>query len=236
MALIVSNKSPKELEYMRAFSKQLVLEMSDDAWEYRFLKQSTELEQLLREAFLADIVCIDVTMQASIHFAEHVRKTNPKSFMVLVSDTAVSPMTYMKPSIVAQSLLLRPYQAAQLREVFREAFVTYLHAYDSEDGSERFVVETREGRQLIAFEHILFFEAREKKIFLNMDKNEFSFYSTLEVVQESLPADFERCHRGFIVNKKKIKQIKLSQNTITLANGMEIPLSRAYKAIFKELR
>ena len=46
---------------------------------------------------------------------------------------------------------------------------------------------------------------------------------------DSLPEQFVRCHRGFIVNRKKIKTISYSQKLIFLNNDMLVPLSRGYK-------
>lgn len=47
---------------------------------------------------------------------------------------------------------------------------------------------------------------------------------------------FIRCHRGFLVNQKKIERVIFSKNLILLADGYEIPVSRTYKSILKEFR
>lgn len=235
ITLVISNKSPKEMDYMKKYSQQLVLELSDDSWSYYYLTTQEELKKFQHKEMNVDLVCIDVTMPSAIVFAEYIRKMSPESFMVLVADVKISPMKYIKPSIVAQSLLLRPYTAQQLYEILKEAFVTYLKAYQNETGEERFVIETREGRQLIPYEQIYYFEARDKKIIVNLNKVEYSFYSSLEEIQEKLPQRFLRCHRGFIINKNKIKSVKLSQSIITLSNDMLVPLSRTYKSVFKEI-
>ena len=80
-----------------------------------------------------------------------------------------------------------------------------------------------------------YFESREKKIYINTGSAEFSFYDTLDHLEESLPDDFLRCHRSFIVARRYVRTILLSQNTIVLEDGSAIPLSRTYKAVFKVL-
>ena len=60
-------------------------------------------------------------------------------------------------------------------------------------------------------------------------------FSTQDNLSEKLPEQFVRCHRGFIVNKHKIKKVALSQNLIFLTDGYDVPLSRSYKSVVKGL-
>ena len=99
-----------------------------------------------------------------------------------------------------------------------------------------FVVDNQEGRVLIEYSAIYFFEARNKKIYLNTGAREYGFYSTIEQLQEELGEQFIRCHRGFLVNQKKIERVVFAKNLIVLTDGYEIPVSRTYKSILKEFR
>ena len=38
-----------------------------------------------------------------------------------------------------------------------------------------------------------------------------------------------RCHRGYIVNMKKIESVSFAENNIVLSDSSNVPLSRTYR-------
>ena len=96
------------------------------------------------------------------------------------------------------------------------------------------VLENREGRLSIPFSHIYYLEVREKRVFVRLKEKEYSKYDTLEHMIQELPEGFIRCHRSFVVNGQCISRVKLSENCIYLADDIQVPLSRSYKAAIKE--
>ena len=154
----------------------------------------------------------------------------------MIASLKISPVTYMKPSIRAESLILKPFQSQQVDMAVKEAIQEVLKKYQNPDIDKVFVVDNQEGRVLIEYSAIYFFEARNKKIYLNTGAREYGFYSTIEQLQEELGEQFIRCHRGFLVNQKKIERGVFAKNLIVLTDGYEIPVSRTYKSILKEFR
>ena len=139
----------------------------------------------------------------------------------------------MRPAIGAESLLLKPLSAAQIQEVLSEAVRAYLDRFYRPDEKKVFVIEHKGGRSLVDYENIYFFESREKRVYLNTETEEYGFYDTLDQLETRLLGGFMRCHRSFLVNKKKIVKVFLSQNRLILENDFEIPLSRSYKPAVK---
>jgi DNA-binding LytR/AlgR family response regulator len=142
-------------------------------------------------------------------------------------------MEYLRPGIMASSLLLRPWNEKQAQEVLRELVQCLVKERGGTSG-QSYVIESREGTISIPYDNIYFFEAREKKIFVCTGKEEFGFYNTIDKLQEELPEQFIRCHRAFIVNSEKIRKIMLSRNIIFLSDDFDVPLSRSYKAVLKQ--
>ena len=143
-------------------------------------------------------------------------------------------LDHMRPSINAQSLLLKPLDSESVKEVLNESISSYITKFSEKDDDNFFVVETRGERELIPYDRILFYETREKKVFLNTGDMEYPFYGTLDQLEEKLADRFLRCHRSYLVNKSKINKIYLSQNHLLLNSGEEIPLSRSYKPGVKQ--
>ena len=189
------------------------------------------LEEFLKDKGLVDFICIDVTIRQGIYYAELMREHYPEAAIVLVADLTMSPVTYMKPSIMAAALLLKPLAVEPIRNTMDQLFEYFVDEITEEDV---FVVETKEDRQRIRYSSILYFEARAKKIYVCTADSEYGFYDTMEQLEKRLSDTFLRCHRSYIVNRQYIKKVMISRGIIMLQDNIEIPLSRSYKGVLKE--
>ena len=60
------------------------------------------------------------------------------------------------------------------------------------------------------------------------------FYSTLENIAQKIPNYFLRCHKGFVVNKHLVDRVLLSENSLRLVGGVQVPVSRSYREAVRE--
>lgn len=222
-----------ELDELKAVTKELAARLSEDIWRIEQMSSLKQLRAWLEETPLLDMLLYDVTRLGALDYLRQIRKSYRRAGLLILADRDTSPMTYLKPDIHADSLLLRPWSKEQVLEVLEEFIREYLET--SRGMEEQFyVIDTKEGSTRIPYDKIYYFEAREKKVYVCAGKEEFGFYYTIDKLTEELPEQFIRCHRGFVVNSLKIRKIMLSQNIICLADGFEVPLSRSYKADLKE--
>lgn len=212
----------------------LIAMVSEDEWKIKSMIKLEEFSEEYKKHSQIDISCFDVTSDGSVDTLEHLRKSDKKSMLVLISDLTVSPLKYMKPSLMAGALILKPMKNPVVSLTLREVLDAVCTPSDN-NSEKRFCVETKNGKQFIPFDKIIYFEAREKKIFVNTLYEEFAFYSSLDVLEQTLPESFVRCHRSYIVNKKKITQILFSRNTVFCGEKIAVPLSRSYKPALKEI-
>lgn len=232
------NKLKDEASELNRIMKDLAAKLTDEQWKIEAMLSQDELKILLEDKPLMDILLYDVTRDGDIELLEAIRKQYKLAFVMLLADVSVSPMKYMKPTIQAQSLLLRPYTKEQAYSTLHELVNGYVKAFheDSADGASSFIVESQEdGKISVPYDQIYYFEAMEKKVYVCTGVDEFGFYGTLDGLMEELPEGFMRCHRSFIVNTKKVLKVALSKNTIYLDDEYEVPLSRSYKPDFKEM-
>ena len=230
------DEHPAELEEIKHVVKEMAARLSEDRWE---IEQFSGLEQMrayLENLPLLDMFLYDVTRREALAYLRQIRKEYRMAGLLILADVDTSPMTYMRPDIHADSLLLRPWSGQQVWEVLEEFIREYLETADRVRGTKEqfYVIETKEGSIRIPYDRIYYFEAREKKVYVCAGNEEFGFYHTIDKLAEELPEQFIRCHRGFIVNALKIRKVMLSQNMICLADDFEVPLSRSYKADLKE--
>ncbi|MBQ3101169.1 MAG: LytTR family transcriptional regulator DNA-binding domain-containing protein [Clostridia bacterium] len=236
VSVLLNSGSAKELKYIEDLTRHLAAKISEEGWNHHAFNSMEDVLDFLCDNPLLDIACVDLTLEKGLDGAKRVRSLNPGTFMMVIANTHISPMSYISPDVMATSLILRPFNGAQLTEVFSKMIKAYFKKNTEKDIKEEvFVIEAKEGKQLIPYERIYCFEAREKKVFAVTDSMEYSFYDTIENLEEILPKYFIRSHRGFIVNSEKISKIMLSQNLIILDDETEVPLSRSYKGSFKGL-
>lgn len=207
---------------------------TEEYWEWMECSDVKDLQKLLEKDPRLHLACLDVTMEDAVDCAKEIRSRSSETYMILIADLTVSPAIYMRPTIGAESILLRPLDAGQIREVLSEAIGTYARRYLNADERKVFIIETRGIRELIEYGRICYFESREKKLFCNTGAEEYPFYGTLDQLEEQLGDSFIRCHRSFLANKKKVTRAFLSQNILELEGGIELPLSRSCKPVVRE--
>lgn len=237
IAMLIADHPAAERKLILQESKWQAARLTDDAWKWIECDTLEEAVEKTESSDKLDILCLDLTMQPTdrmISIAQTFRNAYPAAHMILIAHSRISPVKYMRPSINAQSLLLKPLDSESIKEVLEESIMSYSAKFSSKDSEQFFVIETRGERELISYDRIMFYETREKKVFLNTGDMEYPFYDTLDQLEERLAGRFLRCHRSYLVNRNKISKVYLSQNILILEDGEEIPLSRSYKPLLKQ--
>lgn len=235
VSILAYSKIEQDIVELSSVAKELIAKISEDYWEIRQMSSLKKMRDYLSEKPLIHLIIYDICDGESFKFLIEIRKRYPQTRFMILADTSISPMEYIRPDLRISALLLKPWSRKQAYSVLYDFMDEYLESYEKEgsNGIDSYVLETREGKINIPYEQIYFFEAREKKIYVCIGKEEYGFYSSIDKILIELPAFFVRCHRGFIVNTKKIRKIILSQSIIYLKDGFDVPLSRSYKAAFK---
>ena len=235
ISMLAYSHLKKELPVFKRKGVETLCRISEEDLDFTEHFDKEKLLEFLKSSPVIDISLVDVCADSGIDIAQSLRCDNQNMYIILLADMMTSPAKYIKPSILAGSLLLRPLNEEAIGSVFREAFCEYLRRFNGQQ-EESFVIDNREGRQLIPYSRITYFESRDKKIYINVGMREYSLYDTLDNLEGNLSSRFIRCHRSFIVNKDKIERIFLSKNYIELSDGDTVPLSRSYKKNFKDIK
>lgn len=226
-------KEAEDAELLRNAGRNVAAAMDLPEWQTKLLLSLRAFMECLVGNEEADIFCVDVTPEGAIGAAEDIRRKHEMSQLLILAGMDISPMLYLRPSIRASSLLLKPFTVEQAEKVMRE-LIQEIHRNNKNEAGT-YVIETKQEKILISYNDIKFFEAKERKIFLCTKARRIPFYSTLEQLGEELPKQFIRCHKGFIINSEQIERIDFTQNTIHLRDGFQIPVSRSYKSTIREL-
>jgi len=236
VSMLLYSSDEKEIHNVHALVKNLAAYLSEEKWETACFSSLKEIETFLEQQSLLNMACYDVTSNGSLDVLGKVRSCYADMLLMLIADASLSPMDYVRPDILASSLILRPFTKEAMKDKLKDLITEYLSKVENNSPEEAFIVETREGKTRVPYSQIYYVEARDKKIYFRLQNKEIAFNSTLEELEEKMPAGFLRCHRSFMVNQMHIEQILLSQSEIRLSHGIAVPLSRSYKPTFKAFK
>lgn len=217
-----------EISCISDIVKDIIAVRTDEKSNIQACFTRGELCDALERCDIEDIVFLDIRNESDIDLAIRVRKKYPAAKFMLLADQSISPEHYILPSIMASALLIRPYSYVGLQNQIRVFMETVFRQPEEEYGGA-FVLETKEGVTKIPYHLIYCFESGQKKIFIRLKNEEYSYYGTLDQLAAELPEFFVRCHRSFIINKKHLVKYLAAENLVILDDKTEIPVSRSYK-------
>lgn len=234
LSTLIFDSDQNEQKLIKKMVSDTVAIQSDESCNFDICVSEMDLKEQTVSHEMLDIACMDIMTDKGIGPSEEVRKKYSDSEMMLIVSESISPRIYMKPSVRASSVIFRPLAVDEASETISEVVQASLIKKQTLNDSNCLVIQTKEDILHLPFAGIDYIEARMKKLYIRADKEEFACNDTLDCMQEELPDQFIRCHRGYIVNKNRIKHIDLANNVITLINGLQVPMSRSYKSAVKE--
>ena len=231
--LAICNEKEEENIQLKKFSKEKIALSSEEKWDIFEYQKAKDFHAFVEEEPYLEVAYVDAVMESGLHAAKTMRKHCKDANLVIIADENTSPMQYLKPDIQPQALLLRPLKQEQTGTVLGDL---YRHLQrEKEEETDVFIMEERKQEKRIPFQKIAYFEAKDKKIYAIVENQEYGFYDTMANLEERLPEYFVRCHRSFLVNSKKIKNVYVKKGEIELEHDMIVPLSRSYRKSIKEL-
>ncbi len=88
-------------------------------------------------------------------------------------------------------------------------------------------------KQRVYLEELKFIKADKNYVEFHTSEKKFVDRNTLSTVMDELPPNFIQVHRSYVINRNFIKLI--TGTTVMLLPGIEIPISRTYKAHLKKV-
>lgn len=223
----------QQLLKIEKITKRHAAILSDDKWVMDFYNKIEEFKERIIEGKAQDIICYELEDDEGIDYAKYIRKSYEKALLILMADNSISPMKYIRPDIMPAGLIVQPASADDLYRVFLDVFESYVSSIVKKCDEGAYIISKKDRKVTIPYSSILYFEARNKKVYIRYEDKEIGFCDSLESVEEDLNEGFVRTHRSYIVNRKMIRKIMISKNTVLLKNKLEVPLSRKYKSTLK---
>ena len=234
ISMVIYSEDSADNIKIKKIVEDVIPVISEQKWDIKYYETLRRVERYLLVNKEINLLIFDITAPKAIIMLEELRRRYEDTFLLIIADTNISPMMYMKPNIRATSLILRPIEQVEMKDVIKAFLIDFIEKHESEDKEHIFKIESKGEVKYIPYESIYYFEARKRKIYLRTLTEEYIFSSTVDSLEQMLGEQFIRCHRSFIVNSRKIVSIVLSENIIKLTNDIIVPLSRGYKSSVKQ--
>lgn len=204
--------------FMEEFAK--LLEGYFKAHEISFeLSAFPNGKELLNAPTTPDIIFLDIKMEelSGLETARMIRKNNSRSKIIFL--TAYKQYVFHAFDVDASHYLLKPVKMEKL-----EAVLNHVIGQLTPPDMQYLTFQSGSSILRLPYSDILYLEVRDRKVSVHGRTGTADFYGKLENLEKTLPPQFFRCHRSFIVNMDSV--MRFDKTDLFLNNGEFIPVSK----------
>lgn len=229
--ILVDDEKPARSEliyFIDRFTTLDILNDFDDAVEaLEFVKQQKP-----------DLVFLDINMPRldGISFARQLKALGINTRIVFV--TAHREFAVEAFELEAYDYLLKPFSEARIFSLLSK--LNDIDTKNQRNYPEKLTLWKSEKMRVVPISDLCYVEVKEREVHLFTKEESYIVVSTISKFQKKLdPKMFFRCHRSYIINLDKIKEIVPSFNhtyQVKLSDVSDsIPVSRHYLSEFKQI-
>jgi len=167
-----------------------------------------------------DIILLDIIMDGmtGMELARTIRKSDLEAVIIFISSSR--DYVFEGYDVNALHYLTKPVDSGKLERLIRAAY--------KDTFQDCFLVFKSGGMNYrVAVKKIIVLETTGRKVEITLQDRVLYYPGTLTELLKKLPKDsFIRCHQGFAVNIRNIRE--LSRFDAIAVNGKKIPISRAH--------
>ncbi len=222
--IFICEDNPKQLNMFKEYVEKYILMQDYDLYlkcatgdPYKILNSISEMNGV-------GLYFLDIDLHTEINgltLAQEIRKLDPRCFIVFI--TTHSEMAYMTFSykVEAMDFIIKD-TFSNIQQNMHQCIVDAYLRYCSPNNQEQktFTISNAGKEYCIPFHDIIYFETSENfhKVLLHTENRLIEFQGKLKDIENILDERFCRCHRSFIVNSHKIKEINLKEHTVLMIN------------------
>ena len=231
MIRILAYGVKSEMQFLRAMLIRLSVQYEELDYKLNIFTAIEEWKQNVTEGDLIDLIICDVSDPLAVEMLVKARESFQEAKIIPIADGKILPSVYVRPDISPCTLLWRPLNTENNQRSLLQILQTFQIRKEDE---KVFYITTRQKTRAVPYGKILYFEARDKRLYVRTPFQEIGFHGTLSGLEKELQDTFIRCHKGYLVNKDWIRSIDWSQHLIQVGEDCVLPISRNYLSRVKE--
>ncbi|MCC0644940.1 MULTISPECIES: LytR/AlgR family response regulator transcription factor [unclassified Clostridioides] len=184
-------------------------------------------ETLLYNHEVFDIIFLDIQMEGinGMQAAKKLRSCDNDCFIIFV--TVLKEFVYDAFEVDAINYLIKPLSNEKLAKTMDRIIIKL-------ESNEKNYITIQKGHSYwrLKIADILYCEIIKRKIYIHLKKEIIDYYETIDSLERSLPINFFRCHRSYIINLQSVYSYE--NGNVVMENGDMIPVSRLRQQEFSE--
>lgn len=218
---IIINKIPKMLDSI-FISHNIDAQVSFSTTNYNKL-----LDYMSEDT--VDVVILDIQLKSDINgleVAKRIREINKSCYLIFTTG-------HLEYSLVAYKLktfdyIAKPVTTERLEE-------TVLRLLEDMNGLPKKYIKIDAKNTMIDENEIQYIKRQGMKLVFHTNTKDYESYSSFNKIQDTLPANFVRCHKSFIANINNIVNVEPVTNTLFFSNSAKCEIGPKYKKDFMEV-
>lgn len=176
-----------------------------------------------------NVVLLDIDLNndiSGLKIAESIRKHNKDIYLIFITG-------HLEFGLVAYKYKTFDYIAKPL--AFERLQETILRLYDDIFDNNPKYIRLDNNKTIIPENSVKYIQKDGMKLIFTTDTRTYEVYSSFSKLEPTLPKQFVRCHKSYIVNLEKIHNINFSSNIISFNEHQKCYIGPKYKNNFKEV-
>lgn len=177
-----------------------------------------------------DVLILDINLNSNISgidLAKQIRKSNKKVYLIFSTG-------HLEYSLLAYSVKTFDYLPKPLTIERLEVTLNRLLDDINSGSNKRFI---KINTKTVVDEKEINYIKKDgmKLIFCTNSNKEYEAYSSFNKIENTLPSNFIRCHKSYIVNTNNIQNINTNNNIITFNSNIICDIGPKYKSNLMEV-
>lgn len=235
---ICDDEAPIRQRLEQIIAGQIMI-LDSDMGPVRAIEGPDELLCLQREAAVPAVYFLDIDFPgrlSGLELAQKLRQYDPRGFIVFITAHNDLAFETFRLRLEALDYIVKGDAASMTARVQKclESIRERMQAQRPGQGGYC-TIKLLDTVRHIPVDNILYLEAvgYRHTLRLHLDNELLEFNSSLEHLAAQLGEGFWRCHRSFLINRSRIRAVRLKEQLVELDNGETCLLSRKAKSEYQ---
>ena len=170
-----------------------------------------------------DVLILDINLKSNksgLDIAKAVREKNKDIYIIFT--TAHLEYAMLAYKVKTFDYIAKPITSDRLEDTIKRLF-------DDIKGLPKKYIKIDSKNTIVDAAEILYIKREGMKIVFHTESRDYDAYSSFNKIQFNLPNKFVLCHKSYISNINKIKDVEPVTNTITFNDGFTCDIGPKYK-------
>lgn len=178
---------------------------------------------------IVDVLMLDINLKSNksgLELAEEIRKRNKNCYIIFTTGHLEYAMVAYK--FKTFDYLAKPITYDRLEDTVKRLF-------EDVYGMPKKYLKLDNKNTIIDESEIQYIKRDGMKLVFHTSSRDYDIYSSFNKFQDKLPENYIRCHKSFVANINKIKDVEPVSGTITFEDGQTCDIGPKYKNEFMEV-